>query len=135
MRVAELGEEIARDYACLEPVLVAPLKASVVFLTDLSRALATPHSLDFMELAGYAAMGLGGWLAFGPMAQELAPVAAAGTRYAAVLVFSMVGGMIPGTLFVSLLSRSPQNWCRRRSFSSDMHRTATPARSSSTHCT
>jgi hypoxanthine phosphoribosyltransferase len=53
--VRELGREIARDYATLEPILVAPLKASVVFLADLSRALEIPHSLDFLELASYAA--------------------------------------------------------------------------------
>jgi hypoxanthine phosphoribosyltransferase len=35
-------------------VLVAPLKASVVFVTDLSRALAIHHWLDFLELASYA---------------------------------------------------------------------------------
>ena len=54
-RVGELGREIARDYAGLEPMLVAPLKASLVFLTDLSRAVAIPHELDFLELASYAA--------------------------------------------------------------------------------
>jgi hypoxanthine phosphoribosyltransferase len=32
---------------------VAPLKSSVVFLTDLSRALPVPHGLDFLELAAY----------------------------------------------------------------------------------
>jgi hypoxanthine phosphoribosyltransferase len=30
------------------------LKASVVFVTDLSRALRIPHGLDFLELASYA---------------------------------------------------------------------------------
>jgi hypoxanthine phosphoribosyltransferase len=30
------------------------LKASVVFLADLSRAMKLPHALDFVELAGYA---------------------------------------------------------------------------------
>jgi len=34
---------------------VAPLKASVVFLADLSRALRIPHGVDFLELASYAA--------------------------------------------------------------------------------
>ena len=38
-RVAELGEEIAAEYAPLDPILVAPLKSSVVFLADLTRAL------------------------------------------------------------------------------------------------
>lgn len=40
-------------------MLVAPLKSSVVFLADLSRSLPIPHSLDYIELAGYAA-GSGG---------------------------------------------------------------------------
>jgi hypoxanthine phosphoribosyltransferase len=52
-RVAELGEEIAREYAGLEPILVAPLKSSVVFLADLTRALRIPHALDVIELAPY----------------------------------------------------------------------------------
>ena len=59
-RVDELGAEIARDYASLEPVLVGSLKASFVFLADLSRALAIPHSLDFIELAGYGSAQMGG---------------------------------------------------------------------------
>ena len=54
-RVRELGREITRDYEGLEPLLVAPLKASLVFMADLSRALAIPHGLDFLELASYAA--------------------------------------------------------------------------------
>jgi hypoxanthine phosphoribosyltransferase len=52
--VRELGREIQRDYDGLEPLLVAPLKASFVFVADLSRALRIPHWLDFLELASYA---------------------------------------------------------------------------------
>jgi hypoxanthine phosphoribosyltransferase len=52
-RVAELGDEIGRAYADLDPILVAPLKSSVVFLADLTRALRIPHSLDVVELAPY----------------------------------------------------------------------------------
>ena len=33
---------------------MAPLKSSIVFLADLSRALPIPHSIDFLELAAYA---------------------------------------------------------------------------------
>jgi hypoxanthine phosphoribosyltransferase len=33
---------------------VAPLKASLVFVADLSRALRISHALDFIELASYA---------------------------------------------------------------------------------
>ena len=59
-RVAELGREISADYRELEPVLVGSLKASLVFLADLSRALPIHHWLDFLELSGYgqdAALG------------------------------------------------------------------------------
>ena len=52
-RVAELGVEIARDYAALDPILIAPLKSSVVFLADLTRELRIPHTLDVIELAPY----------------------------------------------------------------------------------
>jgi hypoxanthine phosphoribosyltransferase len=53
-RVRELGREITHDYEELEPLLVAPLKASLVFVADLSRAIEIPHGLDFVELASYA---------------------------------------------------------------------------------
>ena len=52
-RVSELGAEIGREYAGLDPILVAPLKSSVVFLADLTRALRIPHTLDVIELAPY----------------------------------------------------------------------------------
>jgi hypoxanthine phosphoribosyltransferase len=54
-RVRELGHELTREYEGREPLLVAPLKASFVFLADLSRAVAIPHGIDFLELASYAA--------------------------------------------------------------------------------
>jgi hypoxanthine phosphoribosyltransferase len=53
-RVRELGREISRDYEGREPLLVAPLKASIVFVSDLSRALTIHHGVDFIELASYA---------------------------------------------------------------------------------
>jgi len=53
--VGELGREITRDYQGLEPMFVAPLKASLVFVADLSRAVPIPHGLDFVELASYGA--------------------------------------------------------------------------------
>jgi hypoxanthine phosphoribosyltransferase len=59
-RVAELGAEIARDYADREPLLVGSLKASFVFLADLTRALPILHAIDFVELAGYTSDQTGG---------------------------------------------------------------------------
>ena len=52
-RVRELGDELARDYAGREPLLVGSLKACIPFVCDLSQALPIHHALDFVELAGY----------------------------------------------------------------------------------
>jgi hypoxanthine phosphoribosyltransferase len=59
-RVTELGAEIARDFDGREPLLVGSLKACLVFLTDLSRAMPIVHGLDFVELAGYGSAQMGG---------------------------------------------------------------------------
>ena len=59
-RVAELGSEIATAYDGLDPILIAPLKSSVVFLADLTRALRIPHTLDVIELAPYTGGQEGG---------------------------------------------------------------------------
>jgi hypoxanthine phosphoribosyltransferase len=53
LRVQQLGAEIAADYAAREPVLVAALKTSIVFVADLCRAMPIAHELDFIALAGY----------------------------------------------------------------------------------
>ncbi len=58
--MTELGLELAERYGAREPLLVAPLKASTVFLADLSRALPIPHGIDFLELATYAGGRPGG---------------------------------------------------------------------------
>jgi hypoxanthine phosphoribosyltransferase len=60
IRVAELGAEIAADYEGREPLLVASLKASFVFLADLTRAIPILHHVDFVELAGYTSDETGG---------------------------------------------------------------------------
>jgi len=58
--VAELAAEIADDYAGREPLFVASLKASFVFLADLCRELPIVHHVDFVELAGYTSAETGG---------------------------------------------------------------------------
>lgn len=62
---------------------------------------------DRLLFAGYAAMGLGAWIAFGPATQGLPQAWATALRYGAVLLFSMLGGMIPGTLFSLAVRLSP----------------------------
>ena len=52
-RVRELGEEISRDYAGRDLLLVGVLKGAVFFLSDLMRHIAVPCELDFMAVASY----------------------------------------------------------------------------------
>ena len=52
-RVAELGAQLAADYAGRDPVLVSVLKGSIVFLADLLRAMPIPLSIDLMEVSSY----------------------------------------------------------------------------------
>ena len=54
-RVAELGAQLAADYAEREPVLVSVLKGSIIFLADLVRAMPVQVSIDLMELSSYGA--------------------------------------------------------------------------------
>ncbi len=52
-RVAELGEEISRDYEGRDLVLVGVLKGAVVFIADLMRHLTVPCEVDFMAVSSY----------------------------------------------------------------------------------
>lgn len=48
-----LSEEINRDYAGKEIVLVGVLKGAVIFLADLARLITVPTRLDFMSVSSY----------------------------------------------------------------------------------
>jgi len=52
-RVRELGEEVSRDYAGRDLLLVCVLKGAVFFLSDLMRAIDVPCEVDFMAVASY----------------------------------------------------------------------------------
>lgn len=52
-RVGQLGEQITRDYAANPPLLVGVLKGSLVFLSDLMRAIPLPVSFDFVAISSY----------------------------------------------------------------------------------
>jgi hypoxanthine phosphoribosyltransferase len=52
-RVAELGEEISRDYRDRDLVLVGVLKGAVLFIADLMRHLTVPSEVDFMAVSSY----------------------------------------------------------------------------------
>jgi hypoxanthine phosphoribosyltransferase len=52
-RVRELGQEVARDYAGRDLLLVGVLKGAVFFLSDLMRHIDIPCEVDFMAVASY----------------------------------------------------------------------------------
>lgn len=52
-RVAELGKQIAADYAGKDLVLVGVLKGSVIFLSDLMREIDLNLKIDFMAVSSY----------------------------------------------------------------------------------
>lgn len=53
-RVTELAEEIDRDYAGADPlVLIGVLKGSFIFLADLARRLTIPRRIEFIAVSSY----------------------------------------------------------------------------------
>jgi hypoxanthine phosphoribosyltransferase len=52
-RVAELGEEVSRDYAGRDLLLIGVLKGAVFFMADLMRELTIPCEIDFMAISSY----------------------------------------------------------------------------------
>lgn len=52
-RVAELGEEVSRDYEHQELLLICILRGGVMFLTDLMRHIRVPHAVEFMAVSSY----------------------------------------------------------------------------------
>ena len=51
--VSRLGEQITRDYAGKDLVLIAVLRGAVVFMGDLMRKIALPTNIDFMAVSSY----------------------------------------------------------------------------------
>ncbi len=51
--VKRMGEEISRDYADRDLVLIAVLRGAVVFMGDLMRAIDCPVAIDFMAVSSY----------------------------------------------------------------------------------
>lgn len=52
-RIAELGDEISRDYEGQSILLVCILRGGVMFLTDLMRHLDVRHAIEFMAVSSY----------------------------------------------------------------------------------
>ena len=53
-RIRELGEELTREYADKDPIVVGVLKGVVVFYADMVRQLKIPCQMDFMCISSYS---------------------------------------------------------------------------------
>ena len=53
-RIRELGEELTREYAGKDPIVVGVLKGVVIFYADMIRELKVPCQMDFMWISSYA---------------------------------------------------------------------------------
>jgi len=54
-RIVDLGDEISKDYAGRDLLLVGVLKGAVFFMADLMRSIAVPCEIDFMAISSYGA--------------------------------------------------------------------------------
>lgn len=52
-KTAELAEQVAKDYAGKEVLLVGVLKGAVMFMSDFARAVPLPVELEFMAVSSY----------------------------------------------------------------------------------
>ncbi|MCL2654101.1 MAG: hypoxanthine phosphoribosyltransferase [Coriobacteriia bacterium] len=52
-RIAQMGADITQDYADKNPLLIGVLKGAVYFMTDLTRRIDCPLTMDFMAVSSY----------------------------------------------------------------------------------
>jgi hypoxanthine phosphoribosyltransferase len=52
-KITELAKEIDADYVDREPMLVGVLKGAVMFMSDLSRLMQRPSTMEFMAVSSY----------------------------------------------------------------------------------
>jgi hypoxanthine phosphoribosyltransferase len=52
-RIADMGEEITRDYAGRELMLISVLRGSYIFMADLTRHIDLACTVDFMAISSY----------------------------------------------------------------------------------
>lgn len=52
-RIAQLADEISKDYAGREVLVVGVLKGALLFIADLVRKLTVPCTMDFMAVSSY----------------------------------------------------------------------------------
>ena len=53
LRIRELGTELSKAFLGKDPILIGVLKGSVIFLSDIMRAMTIPVEIDFMSISSY----------------------------------------------------------------------------------
>ena len=53
--VKRIGDQVSRDYADKDLVMISVLKGSLIFMADLMRAITVPCSIDFLSVSSYGA--------------------------------------------------------------------------------
>ena len=51
--VQRIGDQISRDYADKDLMMISVLKGSLIFMADLMRAISVPCSIDFLSVSSY----------------------------------------------------------------------------------
>jgi hypoxanthine phosphoribosyltransferase len=103
-RVRELGAEISADYAGQMPVLVAILKGSVIFLSDLLRSIRLPVQVDFMAITSFESGGKPG------VARILKDLDIPVSGRPVIIVEDIIDtGLTAGYLVRNLLARDPRS--------------------------
>ena len=54
-RIAQLGEQISKDYAGRQVHLIGILKGSIFFICELAKRITVPVTMDFMSVSSYGA--------------------------------------------------------------------------------
>jgi hypoxanthine phosphoribosyltransferase len=54
-KVAELGEEISREYEGRNPLVICVLKGAFIFMADFVKRVTIPLEVDFMAISSYGA--------------------------------------------------------------------------------
>lgn len=54
-KVRELGEELSKDFAGRNPLVICVLKGAFIFMADLVKKITVPLEVDFMAVSSYGA--------------------------------------------------------------------------------
>lgn len=107
-RIAELGEEISRDYKGKNLLLICILRGGVMFLTDLMRQISVPHAIEFMAVTSY---GLGGRQSSGEVRISLDLNTDIGDRDVILVEDIVDSGHTIASVLDMLSTRHPKSLC------------------------